>query len=190
MALNTSGKPVPQMLPASDADLTLLHAIEGGLPLVPRPYAAVGERIGMSEGEVIDRLGRLLQQGVIKRLGVVVRHRKLGYRANGMVVWDLPDARIDELGHCIGSFDFVTLCYQRPRRLPDWRYNLFSMIHGQDPQQVRSRVEQVIERCALSGVQYEVLFSGQCFKQRGARYAPAARLPLPDLPADARACLR
>lgn len=162
-----------------DSDRALLHAIETGLPLVPRPYAAVGEALGMSEGEVIDRLGRLLQQGIIKRLGVVVRHRKLGYRANGMVVWNLPDQQVDELGHCIGSFPFVTLCYQRPRRLPDWPYNLFTMIHGQDHGEVRSRVQQIVSRCGLDEVVHEVLFSGRCFKQRGARYAPAARAPLP-----------
>jgi len=186
MALITT----PFNAPPGDSDLRLLHAVESGLPLVSRPYAAVGERIGMTEGEVIDRLGRMLQQGLIKRLGVVVRHRKLGYRANGMVVWDMADERVEELGQCLGSFDFVTLCYQRPRRLPDWRYNLFTMIHGHDQQQVLSRVEQVIEGCGLQDIHHEVLFSGRCFKQRGARYSPAARSPLQTRPAEAACCQR
>jgi len=116
---------------------------------------------------------------VIKRLGVVVRHRKLGYRANGMVVWDVPNRRIDEIGQRIGAVDFVTLCYQRPQRLPQWRYNLFSMIHGRDRQQVLQRVHELVSRCKLDAIPHQVLFSGRCFKQRGARYAPTA---LPALP--------
>ena len=73
-------------------DAALLGAIEGGLPLDPRPYAAVAQGLGITEAEVIDRLGRLVADGTIRRLGVVVRHRELGYRANAMVVWALPES--------------------------------------------------------------------------------------------------
>jgi DNA-binding Lrp family transcriptional regulator len=160
---------------AAERERALIAAIQDGLPLVPRPYALIGERIGMSEAQVIAGIRHLLEQGVIKRLGVVVRHRALGYRANAMVVWDVPDARLDRLGPCMGRFAFVTLCYHRPRRPPAWRYNLFTMIHGRDREQVLARVEELIEACGLEQVAHEVLFSRRCFKQCGARYVPESR---------------
>ncbi|MGD2117180.1 MAG: AsnC family protein [Chromatiales bacterium] len=148
----------------------LIEAIQGGLPLVPRPYASIGERIGLSEQEVIHRLQALLDQGVIKRLGVVVRHRELGYHANAMVVWDIPDEQVQQLGACLGQFPFVTLCYRRPRRLPAWPYNLFTMIHGRDRDEVLARVDELVERCGLQDIPHRPLFSRQRFKQRGACY--------------------
>jgi len=148
----------------------LIAAIQGGLPLVPNPYAAIGEQVGLSEREVIRRLRSLLEQGVIKRLGVVVRHRELGYDANAMVVWDIPDERVQQLGACLGRFSFVTLCYRRPRRLPAWPYNLFTMIHGRDRGQVLARMDELVDRCALHDIPHQALFSRQRFKQRGARY--------------------
>jgi siroheme decarboxylase len=149
----------------------LLRAVEGGLPLVLQPYASIGAQLGIGEDEVIDRLQNLQDQGVIKRMGVVVRHRVLGYRANGMVVWDVADERVAAAGCRLGSVPFVTLCYRRPRRLPDWPYNLFTMIHGHDRQQVLARVDQLVKTCGMQDVPRQVLFSQRCFKQRGARYA-------------------
>jgi DNA-binding Lrp family transcriptional regulator len=153
-----------------DGDEALITAIQTGLPLTSRPYADVGQAIGMSESEVMARLERLLQEGIIKRLGVVVRHHELGYRANAMTVWDIPDAKVSELGRCMGRFDFVTLCYRRPRRLPDWSYNLFTMIHGRDRDEVLANIELLIKQCGLETIDHEVLFSRRRFKQRGAIY--------------------
>lgn len=149
----------------------LIKAIGEGLPLVKRPYQEIALRLHCSEAEVISGIQSIIAEGNLKRFGVVVRHRKLGYRANGMVVWDVPDNRITELGHCIGQYSFVTLCYQRPRRLPQWRYNLFSMIHGQDRAAVIDQVEFMVQQCGLQGIEHEILFSRRCFKQRGANYA-------------------
>ena len=149
----------------------LIDAIQGGLPLVPRPYAEIGQQIGLSEREVITRIRGLLEQGVIKRLGVVVRHRKLGYTANAMVVWDVPDEKVGELGRCLGGFPFVTLCYRRPRHLPEWPYNLFTMIHGRDRAGVLSCIDELVHRCGLQSIPHQPLFSPRCFKQRGACYS-------------------
>lgn len=155
-------------------DLVLLQAVEDGLPLVPRPFAELGARLGMPEGEVMARFWMLQNLGVIKRFGVVVRHHELGYRANAMVVWDISDERVQELGRQLGSFSFVTLCYRRPRRLPVWPYNLFTMIHGRDRDQVLARVEELVEACGLGDIPHNVLFSRRRFKQRGARYGGSA----------------
>lgn len=110
----------------SETDRELLAEIEGGLPLVRDPYAEIGRRIGLSEADVIDRLRALVDRGVIKRFGLVVRHRELGYLANAMVVWDVPDDLVQTIGQRAGTYPFVTLCYRRPRRLPRWPYNLFA----------------------------------------------------------------
>ncbi|MDH5748123.1 MAG: AsnC family protein [Rhodospirillales bacterium] len=151
-------------------DLALIEAIQGGLPLTTRPYAAVGTNIAMPEDEVIARLRAMIDGGVIRRFGVIVRHRELGYRANAMVVWDVPDNLVAELGQCMGEFPFVTLCYQRPRQLPDWPYNLFCMIHGSDKAVVLNQIEHVISACGLQDISHDVLFSRRRFKQRGAHY--------------------
>jgi len=154
----------------SSFEKALIEIMSQGLPLVSRPYARIAEQLGSSEALVIKGIQQILLRGDVKRFGVVVRHRKLGYRANGMVVWDVPDARVAELGACIGQYPFVTLCYQRPRRLPQWRYNLFSMIHGKDHAEVIEQVNFISEQCGLNEMAHEILFSGRCFKQRGANY--------------------
>lgn len=148
----------------------LIAAIQKGLPLVSRPYADIAERIGMKEEEVIQRISDLQENGAIKRMGVVVRHHELGYRSNAMVVWDTPDSEVAELGRCFSQFEFITLCYQRPRRLPQWRYNLFCMIHGQDRDSVMKNLQQMIQSCGVAALPHDVLFSRRRFKQRGAIY--------------------
>jgi len=153
-----------------DTDRRLLAAVQPGLPLSPRPFAEIGARLGLDEQEVIARLARLKEAGVIKRFGVVVRHHEVGYGANAMVVWDVPDEQVRTLGHCLAGFDFITLCYQRPRRLPRWRYNLYCMIHGQSREQVLAHLEWMVNHCGLQSVAHEVLFSRRRFKQRGAVY--------------------
>jgi DNA-binding Lrp family transcriptional regulator len=155
----------------------LIEVISQGLPLVSRPYEAIAKQIGCCEQDVISGIELLLQTGDMKRFGVVVRHRKLGYKANGMVVWNIPDEHVEEIGHCFSKYDFVTLCYQRPRRLPEWQYNLFSMVHGKDRDQVLKNIDSVIEQCDLESIEYKVLFSKRCFKQRGALYTSKSSIP-------------
>ncbi|MCB1882926.1 MAG: AsnC family protein [Geminicoccaceae bacterium] len=151
----------------------LLTAIEDGLPFVPRPYALIGERVGASEAAVIAGLTGLLERGVIRRLGVVVRHHELGYRANAMTVWDVPDGAVRGAAAVLVGLPFVTLCYRRPRRPPLWPYNLFCMVHGKDRGVVEAQVEEATAAAGLSGLPRAILFSKRRFKQRGARYAPA-----------------
>jgi DNA-binding Lrp family transcriptional regulator len=155
-----------------NSDQLLIEAIQNGLPLVSRPYAAIGKTIGMSEAFVINRLSHLINSGVIKRFGVVVRHRELGYRANAMVTWDVPDERVTQLGEQLRQFNCVTLCYHRARHLPDWPYNLYCMIHGKDRNIVLGKLDEIIKQSDLADIPYQILFSRHCFKQRGAIYTP------------------
>ena len=154
----------------SKVDRTLIAWVADGLSLAPRPYADIGAQLGIAESEVIDRLRGLLADGTLKRMGVVVRHRTLGYKANAMIVWNVPDADSARIGAAMSSFPFVTLCYRRPRRMPHWPYNLFCMIHGRDRPTVERQVTEIVESLDLSGIDHSILFSRRCFKQRGARY--------------------
>lgn len=154
----------------TDTDRRILAAIEDGLPRVSRPYRAVAERLGLAEDEVIARLQAMLDSGVLKRLGVIVRHHELGFAANAMVVWDIPDADVDETGRRMARLPFVTLCYRRERRPPAWPYNLFCMIHGRDRQTVHAQIERLRAELGLAGIASAILFSCGRFKQRGARY--------------------
>lgn len=162
-------------VPLSEADFALIGAIQGGLPLVPRPFAQLAAQTGESEEAVIGRLRSLLERGVIKRMGAVVRHRELGYGANAMVVWDVPDDQVGELGRCLSRFEFITLCYRRPRQGAEWPYNLFCMIHGRDREAVEGKVRQLVQCCRLESVPHALLFSRRRFKQRGAHYHDAAQ---------------
>jgi DNA-binding Lrp family transcriptional regulator len=169
-----------------EADRRLLAAIQNGLPLVSRPFAEIGAHLGLSEAEVMARLQQLQTRGVIRRFGVVVRHHEVGYGANAMVVWDVPDGQVRELGRCLAGFDFITLCYRRPRHLPQWRYNLYCMIHGKTREDVLSNLEWMVNRCGLHGLTHEVLFSLRRFKQRGAVYFDVQGSTNADAALDAR----
>lgn len=155
-------------------DHRLLEALEGGLPLVAHPYAALGERSGLGEAEVIERLAALQAAGVVKRLGLIVRHHEIGYRANAMTVIDVPDEVVDAVGGRLTRAADVTLCYRRPRRLPDWPYNLFAMVHGRERSAVLARIDQLLTEHGLADLPHAVLFSTRRFKQRGARYRAEA----------------
>ena len=156
------------------ADRKLLSVIEDGLPLVSRPFSAVAQRLGCSEAEVLDRLHRLCAGGVISRFGLIVRHRSLGYRANAMAVWNVPDADVDRIAAAFAVQPFVTLCYRRPRRLPRWPYNLFCMIHGRDREMVDGQIASLNEIAETCDLPQAVLFSRRYFKQRGARFSGEA----------------
>lgn len=157
-------------------DQQLIAAIQDGFELTSKPFLKIADQLGISEQRVLTRLEQLKEDGTIKRLGVVVRHKELGFKANAMVVWDIPDDRVHEIAQRIASFDCVTLCYQRPRRLPDWSYNLFSMIHGKDRESVLERLEDLVDVLELQDIKHKPLFSTRRFKQRGARYIDPDKL--------------
>jgi DNA-binding Lrp family transcriptional regulator len=151
----------------------LVRALAAGLPLVAEPYEALGRAAGLSGAQVIERLRQWLASGVLRRLGTVVRHRTLGYTANAMVVWDVPDDAVSEAGEGLARQAEVTLCYRRLRRPPRWNYNLFCMLHGTEREQVSGAIERVTRAAGLDVYPREVLFSRRCFAQRAARYGAA-----------------
>ena len=168
----TSRRPDPVGIDA--AGRRLVAALEQGLPLVTRPFRALAQAAQLGEDEAIARIAAWQQQGVIRRFGIIVRHRELGYRANAMAVWDVPDEHCAALGARLAREEGVNLCYRRERALPDWRYNLYCMVHGRDRAQVEGRIRDIGVGTGLDPYPAAVLFSLRCFKQNGARYAPAA----------------
>ncbi|MBV2235274.1 MAG: AsnC family transcriptional regulator [Sterolibacterium sp.] len=150
-------------------DRRLIKATQGGLPLVSRPYHALAEQLGLDSAEVQSRLQHLLDAGIIRRIGAVPNHYAIGYTANGMSVWDVDDATIDALGQAVGQLDFVTHCYQRPRRLPAWPYNLFAMVHGRDRAEVAEKVAQIEALLGAACRQHDVLYSSRILKKTGLR---------------------
>jgi len=159
-----------------ETDRRLLAALQGGLPLVARPFEEIGRRVGLGGAEVQERLAKLKALQVLRRFGVVVRHHELGYGANAMVVWDVPEEKVSEMGRCLAGFDFITLCYRRPRHAR-WPYNLYCMIHGQSREEVLAHLEWLVNHCGLSSLPHEVLFSRRRFKQCGACYFKDETLP-------------
>jgi DNA-binding Lrp family transcriptional regulator len=157
----------------SPVDRRVISALEEGLPLVPAPYAAIAAAAGVKEDHVVSRIARWLDDGVIKRLGIIVRHRELGYTANAMCVWDVPDAEADALGEKLARETAVSLCARRGRSSPEWRYNLYCIVHGRDRAQVERQVADMAAWHGLDRFPSAVLFSKRRFKQRGARYCAA-----------------
>jgi DNA-binding Lrp family transcriptional regulator len=161
----------PERVALDAAERRLVAALEDGLELVPRPFAALAARAGLGEAAAIERLAQWLADGVIRRFGVVVRHHELGYRANAMVVWDVPDAVAPEYGRALAASEGVTLAYRRARHLPEWPYNLYCMLHGIDRRPVWERLDTLTRALGLEAFPREVLFSRTRFKQTGARVA-------------------
>ena len=154
-----------------EAHRKLVAALEDGLGFEPRPYAALGERGGMGEQAVIDRLAHWQAEGLIRRFGVVVRHHELGWRANAMAVWDVPDGRVTCFGRMLAAAEGVTLAYRRARARPAWPYNLFCMIHGTERGAVAARIAALNRALGLDAFPHAVLFSRTRFKQTGPRFS-------------------
>ena len=153
-------------------DRAVLHALETGLELVEQPYAALGQKAGMSETDVLSRLRSLVERGIVARFGCILRHRRIGYRANAMAVWDVPDDHVDAIGERLAGRGEVTLCYRRTRRPPAWTYNLFAMVHGRERDVVTEQIAKAGRETGLSEFPSSILFSRRCFKQSAARLAP------------------
>ncbi len=155
-------------------DRAIIQATQAGLPLVAEPYAAVAEQVGSTPQEVMARMQRMVETGVIRRIGAVPNHYKLGFRGNGMSVWDVPDEKIGHYGRLIGALDFVSHAYHRPRHLPHWPYNLFAMVHGRDREEVMAKVEHIAELLGDDDLGHEVLFSTRILKKTGFRLGGGA----------------
>lgn len=155
-------------------DRAIVAATQGGLPLVPDPYGAVAAEVDASREDVMARLRRMQEAGVIRRIGVVPNHYRLGYRANGMTVWDVDDTRVMALGEAVGDLPFVSHCYLRPRMGAVWPYNLFAMVHGHDRDEAEALAAEIRALLGDACRAGEILYSTKILKKTGLRLKTAA----------------
>jgi len=149
-----------------EVDLKLLRAAQDGLQLTAQPYQTLGTLVGLSEEEVLARLRLLLETGVVRRVAATIGHRALGIVANAMIVWRVPEEKLEDAGRTVASFEEVTHCYER-ESTPDWPYNLYAMVHSKS----RMECERIAaEISKTSGYQdYRILFSEREYKKTSAR---------------------
>lgn len=150
-------------------DERIVRATQAGLPLTAEPYRAISAALGIAQEELLARLEAMLADGRIRRIGAVPNHYALGYTANAMSVWDVADEAVDELGAQVGALPFVSHCYRRPRRLPQWRFNLFAMVHGRSRAETDARVAGIRELLAPVLRASDVLYSTRILKKTGMR---------------------
>ncbi len=152
----------------SERDREIVRVLQEGVPLVSRPYQAMATQLQMSEEELLAAMADFLDRGIVRRLGVMVRHQDLGYVANAMIVWEVPEDRVDEVGEIMAGFQEVTHCYRRPAYPPNWPYNLFTMVHGRK----REDCQEIAFRLSTAGgiENYRLIFSLDELKKSGMKY--------------------
>ena len=150
-------------------DRRIILATQAGLPLAEQPYDVLAEELGLPVDEVLARIRAMQDRGVIRRIAAVPNHYALGYRANGMSVWNVPDQQARAIGREVGALDYVSHCYLRPRHLPLWPYNLFAMVHGKTREEVAARVEAIAALLGEHCRGHEVLYSTRILKKTGLR---------------------
>ena len=167
----TNDSPPPSVYRINEIDKKLIRATQTGLPIEPTPYCRIAENIGLTETMVIQRLKQMLSCGIIRRIGAVPNHYKLGLSANGMTVWNVNDDKLMEMGKITGKLTFVSHCYQRPKHLPMWPYNLFAMVHGHNKDEVMAKTQQIKTLLGSHCQSSDILFSSAILKKTGMRLA-------------------
>ncbi len=162
-------KGAPDASVLDPVDRRIILATQAGLPLTEQPYDALADALGLDVDAVIARIRGMQQRGVIRRIAAVPNHYALGYRANGMSVWNVPDEHVRAAGRQVGALDYVSHCYLRPRHPPLWPYNLFAMVHGKTRQEVEAGVEAIAGLLGEHCRGHEVLYSTQILKKTGLR---------------------
>ncbi|MBZ8142052.1 AsnC family transcriptional regulator [Rubrivivax gelatinosus] len=157
-------RPAPAV-PAAERALAAL--VEQGLPLLPRPYDAWAQALGREPGALLAQLAGWLDDGTLKRFGTIVRHHELGFAANAMTVFELPEAEVDAHGEALARVPGVTLAYRRAPAA-GWPFNLYCMVHGRDREAVHAVLARAVQAAALADFPRAVLFSRRRFKQTGA----------------------
>lgn len=132
---------------------------QNGLPIVAQPYHWLAEQLEISVEAALELTNSFQERGIIRRIAAVPNHYKLGYKHNGMTVWDIDDKQASKFGDAVGKLPFVSHCYLRPRHLPHWNYNLFAMVHGKNPQEIqhyRSQIKELLKEVLVQRPTHDV----------------------------------
>ncbi len=151
----------------SKIEKELIKIVQEDIPHSLTPFKDIGKKLGIPEDEVINTLNFFKQSGIIRRFGAVLRHQKAGLKENGMIVWNIPDEKVEEIGKKFASFKKVTHCYERPR-FQGWGYNVYTMVHGRSKEEIESFAKKLSE---ISGIDdYRILYSIKEFKKSSMKY--------------------
>jgi DNA-binding Lrp family transcriptional regulator len=164
-ARNEANSPSRDLTPT---DIPFVRALQRDLPLVPHPFAGTAERLSLSEKGFLDKARSLQAAGIMRRFSAVLRHRRVGYTANGMACWVVPESQIEKVGRTAAGYSQVSHCYERPAYPPRWPYTLFTMVHGQTQAKVESVIAEIARETGLD--RYKVLYSTREFKKERVRY--------------------
>lgn len=152
-----------------EVDRKILILLQEDFPLVSRPFQEASEKLGIPEDEIIDRVKKMMESGIVRRFSASIRHRKLGITANPLLAFKVPAERVEEVGEKLSAFDEVTHCYERLTVPGKWEYNVFAMVHGYDRKEVEKTVEKIASEVGIKD--YKLLYSTKEFKKTYKRYA-------------------
>ncbi len=151
----------------TELEKKIIRELQGDLPLTKRPYKELADKLGIGEAELVAKVKEFTEQGIIRRFGAALRHREVGFTANAMVIWDVPDEQALDVGKIMATFNEVSHCYQRPR-YPGWPYNMFTMVHGQSKQECEATAARISEKVGIKG--YGLLYSTAELKKDSMKY--------------------
>ena len=150
-----------------DIDKKIISLLQKDLPLHPRPFDLMANRLGIDEEQFIERAKSLKKIGIIRRFGATLYHQEAGFSSNAMVAWVVPEDKIEETGRAMSGFREVTHCYQRRAR-KDWKYNLYTMIHGDNKEECHRIAARLSRSTGID--EYILLFSEREFKKTSMEY--------------------
>jgi len=148
-------------------DRRLIRRLCGDLGDSLDPFADLASELGMEEADAIDRVNAYRDAGILRRFGAVLRHRRAGFRANGMSAWNVPDGEVETVGKKLAACPEITHCYERPR-MPGWDFNVYAMIHGRSEEECLAVAERMARETGIAS--YRVLFSKREFKKSSVVY--------------------
>ncbi|MBV1910578.1 MAG: hypothetical protein KUG78_14850 [Kangiellaceae bacterium] len=147
----------------------IMKHLSRGLPICDEPYKELAEKSGVTEELLLEFVQDLVETNVVSRFGMVIDQESVGYVENAIVVWDIPDEEVDQIGALLGLQEKISLCYRRKRQLPDWPYNLFTLIHGKTKQEVLAELNHIVSSNGIENYACDVMISTETFKHTGAR---------------------
>ena len=151
----------------NDLDKKIIHYLQGDLPVGPRPFAALAEKIGITEEDLLGKIQVLKEQGILRRFGATLRHQLAGFHANAMVAWHVPEDKVEKTGTLMAGFKEVTHCYQRGIQV-EWKYNLFTMIHAKNKKNCERMARKIADKVGIS--EYVVLLTLKEYKKTSPKY--------------------
>lgn len=151
----------------SDLDKSIIRRLQKDIPLTSRPYKSIAEEIGITEEELLNKIKSFQSNGILRRIGGILYHREIGFKANAMVVWIVPEDSIQKVGEIMASFREVTHCYERPASIK-WPYNIFTMVHGQNEKQCEDIIKQISNNIKICD--YKILYSIEELKKSSMKY--------------------